>query len=115
MPEVVEYEDQFGRSPFGDWFNLVEARAAAKITRVVGKLGRGLRPCVEPVGEGVFESKIDFGPGYRVYFGLDGGELIILLGGGDKGSQRIDISEAKNCWADYKTRKRRTMSYAANT
>ena len=54
----------------------------------------------------MFEAKIDFGPGYRVYFGLDGNELIILLGGCDKTTQRQDISTAKTRWTDYKARKK---------
>jgi putative addiction module killer protein len=61
---------------------------------------------VEPVGEGVLEFKIDFGPGYRIYFGRDGDDLIILLGGGLKKRQQTDIAKAKACWADYKLRRR---------
>jgi len=54
----------------------------------------------QPVGEGVYELRFDFGPGYRVYFGIDGSE-IILLGGGDKDNQVADIKKAKACWDDY--------------
>lgn len=57
------------------------------------------------VGGGVFESKIDFGPGYRVYFGYDGQELVILVGGGSKKRQEKDIAIAKTHWQDYKQRK----------
>jgi putative addiction module killer protein len=53
------------------------------------------------VGEGVHELKIDFGPGYRVYFGNDGAELVVLLGGGDKKSQDSDIKMAQERWKDY--------------
>lgn len=60
---------------------------------------------VEPVGEGVHEFKIDWGPGYRIYFGNDGREIIILLGGGTKKLQDRDIKTAKERWADYKARK----------
>ncbi len=115
MPEVLEYEDEEGRSPFGNWFRMLDARAAARVTKVLGKLGRGLRPDVEPVGHGVFESKVHFGPGYRLYFGLDGDEVIILVGGGNKASQSADISDAKHSWADYKARKKRTKGYASNS
>ena len=58
------------------------------------------------VGAGVFECRIDFGPGYRVYFGRDGGYLVILLGGGTKKRQQNDITAARSFWTDYKARKR---------
>ena len=60
---------------------------------------------VKGVGEGVLEYKIDFGPGYRVYFGRDGDVLVILLAGGTKKRQQRDIDMAKVRWADYKKRK----------
>ena len=53
------------------------------------------------VGGGVVELRIDFGPGYRVYFGMDGAALILLLTGGDKGSQRKDIKRAQLLWSEY--------------
>lgn len=58
----------------------------------------------EPVGEGVFELKIDFGPGYRVYFGKIGSKCILLLCAGDKGSQKNDIQKAKVYFKDYQSR-----------
>jgi putative addiction module killer protein len=61
---------------------------------------------VKGVGRGVFELKIDFGPGYRVYFGRDGREIVILLGGGTKTRQGRDISTAQVRWQSYKDRKR---------
>jgi putative addiction module killer protein len=59
------------------------------------------------VGAGVFEYRMDFGPGYRIYFGRDGELLVILLGGGTKKRQNQDIQAAQERWADYKRRKRR--------
>jgi putative addiction module killer protein len=67
---------------------------------------------VEPVGEGVSEYKLDWGPGYRIYFGQDGQTLVILLGGGFKKRQRKDIKAAKAAWADYKKRKREEQKAA---
>jgi putative addiction module killer protein len=61
---------------------------------------------VQSVGQGVHEYKINFGPGYRVYFGKDGEELIILLAGGTKKKQSNDIAAAQAFWADYKKRKK---------
>ena len=62
---------------------------------------------VNGVGKGVFEFRIHYGPGYRIYFGKDGERIVILLSGGDKGSQRNDIAAAQRRWSDYKTRKRK--------
>jgi putative addiction module killer protein len=61
---------------------------------------------VKGVGSGVFEYKIDFGPGYRIYFGRDGDRLVILIGGGTKKRQQQDIAAAQECWAAYKRRKK---------
>jgi len=58
------------------------------------------------VGSGVSELRVDFGPGYRVYFGKDGERLVILLGGGTKKRQQTDIDAAHALWAEYKKRKR---------
>jgi putative addiction module killer protein len=63
---------------------------------------------VESVGGGVYERKIDFGPGYRVYFGMDGETLVMLVGGGTKKRQVQDIAPAGEPWADYKKRKKQT-------
>ena len=60
---------------------------------------------VKAVGDGVLEYKIDFGPGYRIYFGRDGDRLIILPAGGTKKRQRVDIRQAKANWEDYRNRK----------
>lgn len=74
-------------------------KGAASWTRL-NRLGAGNFTNCEPVGAGVQEQKIDFGPGYRVYFGVDG-DSIILLNGGDKDSQPRDIAKAKDYWRDY--------------
>lgn len=62
---------------------------------------------VKSLGNGVYEYKIDFGPGYRIYFGQDGEELIILVGGGSKKYQDNDIKVAKQHWQEYKLAKKR--------
>jgi len=69
------------------------------------RLARGNRSQVKGVGGGVAELKVDFGPGYRIYFGQDGRTLVILLAAGTKKRQDDDIATAKARWADYKTRK----------
>jgi putative addiction module killer protein len=105
MPEVRQYETSDGRHPVDAWLESLEPRAAARVTKVLTKIESGLLPDVKPVGEGVHESRIDYGPGYRVYFGVDGKLLIILLAGGDKRTQASDIDTAKARWRDYKARK----------
>ena len=106
--EILEYLDLNGRSPFGDWFSNLDARAAAKVAASIDRMGRGLMTNVESVGEGVYERKVSFGPGYRVYFGLrtDGRvtTAVLLLQGGTKKMQSRDIARAKQYWRDYKKR-----------
>jgi putative addiction module killer protein len=103
---VREYVYEEGSSPFAHWFNGLDATAAAKVATVLYRLEQGNFSRVEGVGSGVYECKINFGPGYRVYFGKDGEEIVILLGGGTKKRQSVDISTALACWQDYKRRKR---------
>lgn len=106
MPEVREYVDAKGRSPFARWFGRLDARAAAKVATALIRMEQGNLSGTKGVGSGVFEYRIDFGPGYRVYFGKDGDRLIILLGGGTKKRQQKDIAAARATWATYKQRKK---------
>jgi putative addiction module killer protein len=96
MLTVLEFLERDGASPFGKWFAALDAIAAAKITTAVRRLELGNFSNVKGVGAGVFEYRIDFGPGYRVYFGKDGDALVILLGGGPK-SARIETSQRRKC------------------
>ena len=103
--EVREYLDVCGRSPFSRWFNGLDATAAARVATALARIGQGNLSNVKGVGEGVLEFKIDFGPGYRIYFGKDGDVLVILVGGGTKKAQSIDIGLAKQRWSDYRKRR----------
>src|SRR6266852_2335410 len=105
MIDVREYLDRNGNSPYAIWFNRLNSQAAAKIATALTRLGGGNFSNVKGVGSGVFECRIDFGPGYRVYFGKDGERLVILLGGGTKKRQQNDISAAIANWENYKRRK----------
>ncbi len=107
MIEVVQYETPDGACPFGAWFEGLDARAAAKIRAAIARIETGNFGDVKPVGEGVSERRIDFGPGYRVYFGQDGQRLVILLVGGTKKRQQRDIEQARAYWQDYKHRKQK--------
>jgi putative addiction module killer protein len=102
-----EYVDDRGRSPFGRWFDDLDAAAAAQVATALVRMEQGNFSNVKGVGGGVFEYKIDFGPGYRVYFGKDSDTLVILIAGGTKKRQAQDVMRAEERWADYKRRKAR--------
>jgi putative addiction module killer protein len=103
---VHEYLDAAGRSPFARWFEHLNAVAAAKVSTAIYRLGEGNFSSVKGVGAGVFETRIDFGPGYRVYFGKDGDTVIVLLGGSAKKDQADAIARAIGAWFAYKASKR---------
>lgn len=84
--------------------------AAVKVTTAVHRMEQGNFSSVKGVGAGVCEYRIDFGPGYRIYFGKDGDRLVILLAGGTKKRQDSDIAAAKGHWLDYKRRKRQEVT-----
>ena len=106
MIELREYIDAKGRSPYARWFNRLNAQAAAKVAITLIRMEQGNLSNAKGVGGGVLECRIDFGPGYRIYFGKEGDTLIILLGGGTKKSQQQDIETARELWREYKRRKR---------
>jgi putative addiction module killer protein len=98
---VREYRTADGKNPFREWLGsltkAVSARIQARMLRFeLGNLGDH-----KNVGEGVWEARVMFGPGYRIYFGKDGDTIIVLLVGGDKGSQAKDIARAQGFWRDY--------------
>jgi putative addiction module killer protein len=105
MIELKYYVDTLGRSPFADWFDGLDKIAGREVAISLNRMERGNLSNVKAVGEGVFERKIHFGPGYRVYFGRDGDQIVILLAGGTKKRQQRDIEGAKKKWQDYKKRK----------
>lgn len=104
--EIQEFLDIRGGSPFAEWFNDIDAQAAAKVTVALARMEQGNLSNAKAVGAGVQEYRIDWGPGYRLYFGRDGDTLIILLCGGTKRRQQDDIAEAQAHWAEYKQRMR---------
>jgi putative addiction module killer protein len=98
------YETEDGSVPVSDWLDELQAQDQASYDRVINFIDRvenGNTSNFKPEGEGVTALKMDFGPGYRIYFGQDGLELIILLIGGDKSTQTEDIATAKKYWRDY--------------
>jgi putative addiction module killer protein len=107
MIEVVEYQTEDGKRPFDDWFGNLNADAALKVRTALARLENENFSNVKAVGQGVSECKINFGPGYRVYFGMDGKVLLVLLGGGTKKRQNRYIKDAQTYWSHYKERKKR--------
>src|SRR5450631_62787 len=106
MMDVREYVDGRGRSPFGEWRSALDTEARRKVTTALYRLGLGNFSNIRGVGAGVFECRINFGPGYRVYFGKDGEQVVILLGGGTKRRQQTDIRVSLDRWEDFKQRKK---------
>ncbi len=105
--ELRGYIDERGKKRFAVWLNGLNPIAAAKVTIALARMENGNLANVKGVGAGVFEYRIDSGPGYRIYFGKDGDRLIILIGGGTKKRQQHDIAASLTCWADYKHRKKK--------
>jgi len=105
MVDLHEYENANGGKPFRRWFEKLDSEAARKVTTALYRIGLGNFSNTTGVGAGVYECRIHFGPGYRIYFGKDGERLVILLGGGAKKRQQNDIQLAIDRWRDYKRRK----------
>lgn len=104
--KLLEYQTSAGKNPFAEWFIRLNAVAAAKVTVALARIEQDNLSNAKGVGAGVQEFRINFGPGYRVYFGRDGEQIIILLAGGTKKRQSKDIEAAKIRWQDYKKRKK---------
>jgi putative addiction module killer protein len=107
MFEIRYYIASNDSEPFADWFAKLDPIAGAKVTRAIARLEQGNFSNIKGVGEGVLEYKIDFGPGYRVYFGRDGEAIVILLKGGTKKRQQRDVAAAQDHWRNYKQGKTR--------
>ena len=117
MPEVaiLHYRTVEGRFPYREWVeSLADKKARAAVLARVDRLAFGAFGDWKVAGEGVFELRVHLGPGYRAYFGREGKAVVILLCGGDKRSQDLDIKQAKKYWKDYETRtKARTRGRSA--
>jgi len=99
---VIVYANDNGEEPFTDWlYGLRDVVGRRRILARVSRLQQGNYGDCEPVGEGVSELRMFFGSGYRIYFGEQGNDIVVLLSGGDKGSQSKDIQQAKVYWKEY--------------
>ena len=105
MIELFRYQRDDGREPFTEWLNgLRDKLAQARIRIRLRQVQAGNFGDCEPVGEGVIELRVHVGAGYRVYCGRHGKTVVLLLCGGDKGSQTADIKRAKELWFEWKRR-----------
>ncbi len=96
------YQDADGNEPFTEWLNgLRDVKGRKRISIRLRRLEQGNYGDCQPVGEGVLELRMFFGPGYRVYFGEEGDTIVFLLCGGDKSSQKKDIETAKAYWKEH--------------
>jgi putative addiction module killer protein len=109
---VEEYIRPDGSSPYADWFNSLDAQAAAKVVTAKLRMELGNTSNVKWFA-GIGEYVIDWGPGYRIYLAKDGDDLIVLFGGGTKRRQQVDIGRAKALHAEYKARKSETRGKQA--
>lgn len=101
--EIRIYRGRMSRAPFSAWLaSLEDKRTIAVIQARLNRIRLGNVGDSRPLGDGVHELRIDFGPGYRVYFGRDGRTVVVLLCAGGKKTQRRDITTAKEFWRDYK-------------
>jgi putative addiction module killer protein len=103
---ILYYRTTSGAFPFRDWRSgITDEDTKAAIDARIARFRGGNFGKSRSIGGGAIENKIDFGPGYRIYYGLDGDEIVVLLCGGDKSNQAARIKMAKSCWKDYKERK----------
>ena len=98
--EVEIYSDEKGNSPFEEWLESIAAGDGLRIRKRLLRIEDGNLGDHKAVGEGVFELRFFFGPGYRVYFGFNGLTVVLLLLGGNKSSQTKDIARAKEFWKE---------------
>ena len=109
MFEVQSYLDPEGKDPYTQWLaRLPDRQAKARIVVRVGRMAAGNSGDHKPVADGVWELRIDWGPGYRVYYAQAGKRLILLVAGGDKRTQQADIAQALANWHDWQHRRKPT-------
>jgi putative addiction module killer protein len=98
---IREYVTNEGRSPFREWLDALDVVARARVQARLLRFEMGNLGDHKNLKGGIWEARVRFGPGYRIYFGKDGNSIIVLLQGGDKSSQWKDVSRAKRFWRAY--------------
>jgi putative addiction module killer protein len=104
VTEIRQYVDRAGRNAFERWFEKLDESVQARVAVYLDRLERGNTGAVKAIGGMLQELRLDFGPGYRIYFGWSGEQLVILLGGGTKRRQAADIERARLLWDEYQER-----------
>lgn len=105
--EIVHYRDEAGSDMFAQWITgLRDTRTAARIAARIERLAEGLFGDCKPLRDGVWELRVDWGPGYRIYYAQAGRHIILLLCGGDKRKQSADIKRAISYWREWQRRTR---------
>jgi putative addiction module killer protein len=103
--EIIIYETVAGVQPLGKWMDkLRDAETIARLNERIDRLEQGNPGDYKAVGAGIYELRIDYGPGFRLYFAFAGRQIILLLCGGDKSTQARDIQRARQYWQDYQQR-----------
>lgn len=101
--DIIIYQDNRGREPVTTWLESFKDKTIARrIRNRIENLSLGLAGDSKSLGAGLFELRFQFGPGYRLYYAKDGEKIIVLLCGGDKGTQKKDIEKARGFYEDYK-------------
>jgi len=103
--EIEIYTTTNGKRPFIKWLTKLDSQTRDRVNIALGRLSEGNTANLKSVGDGVFEIKLTFGAGIRIYLGRDGDRLVILLHGGTKHRQSDDITKAKQLWRDYQAEK----------
>lgn len=105
MNEIAHYLTDTGRDLYQEWLERLKDRSArVRVTSRISRLAAGAFGDCKPVGKGVWKLRIDYGPGYRVYYAQAGQEILLLLLGADKRRQQVDIEKAIACWSEYQKR-----------
>lgn len=104
-PQIKEYLTSTGKNPFREWIETLDKSIKARVQARIFRVEQGNLGDHKSVGHGIWESRIQFGPGFRIYFGKDGSRVILLLCAGDKSTQAKDIKKAQLFWLDYLERK----------
>lgn len=102
--EIVVYHTAKGKEPYTEWLNKLDEEAKDKVSIRLRRLKSGLFGDCKNLKGGVYELRLHYGEGLRVYYGREGKRIVLLLSGGTKKRQSKDIERAKKCWLDYKTR-----------